>query len=114
MDFFLGAVKVLIGTFALFTVAKVTFGTIGQRFGWAWVALVGVLAVTNMLVHNLLGSTITPPLFTAILFGIVLAGLTPKDSPAVSPWFKRAIYAVVVGTFVGWVSYGEVLTVQSR
>ena len=112
MDFILGAIKVLIGTFVLFTVARVTYGTIGQRSGWAWVALVGALAVANMVVHRLLGSTINPPFFTAVWFGIVLSGLTPKDSPSVASWYKRAIYAVVVGTAIGWTAYAEVVSVQ--
>ena len=108
LDFIFGIIKVLMGAFALFTVARVTYGTIGQRSGWVWVALVGMLAVANMLIHHLLGSTINPPFFTAVLFGLVLAGLTPKDSPTVAPWHKRAIYAVAVGTAIGWAVYAEV------
>lgn len=112
MDFMLGIVKVLFGTFVFFTVARVTYGTIGQRSGWAWVALVGALAVVNMVIHRLLGSTINPPFFTAVLFGITLSGLTPKDFPAVALWYKRAIYAVVVGTVIGWASYAELVSVR--
>ena len=92
--------------------ARVTYGTIGQRSGWAWVALVGALAVANMVVHHLLGSTINPPFFTAVLFGMTLSGHTPKDSPSVAHWYKRAIYAIVVGTVIGWVSYGEVMSIR--
>jgi hypothetical protein len=43
MEFLLGAVKVLIGAFALFTVSRVTYGSIGQRYGWRWVVLVGAI-----------------------------------------------------------------------
>ena len=86
--------------------------TIGQRSGWAWVVLVGALAVANMVIHRLLGSTINPPFFTALWFGITLSGLTPKESPTVAPWYKRAIYAVVVGTVIGWASYAEVASVR--
>ncbi|MEQ1486377.1 hypothetical protein [Methyloglobulus sp.] len=111
MDFILGTVKVLIGTFVLFTVARITYGTIGQRSGWAWVTLVCALAIANMVIHRLLGSTINPPFFTAVWFGIVLSGLTSKESPTVAPWYKRAIYAVVLGTVMGWASYAEVSSV---
>jgi len=111
LDFIFGIIKVLIGAFALFSVARVTYKTIGQRSGWTWVALVGALAIANMLVHQLLASTITPPFFTAVLFSIVLAGLTPKESPSVTLWNKRAIYAVIVGTVIGWASYVEVRSV---
>lgn len=107
MEFLLWAIKVLIGTFTLFTVARVTYGSIGQRSGWAWVVLVGALAVANMIVHRLLGSTINPPFFTAVWFGITLVGLTPKDSLTVATWYRRAIYAVVVGTIIGWYAYVE-------
>jgi hypothetical protein len=112
MDFALGVAKVLLGTFILFTVARATYGTIGQRSGWAWVAVVGALAVANMVLHRMLGSTITQPFFTAVWFGILLSGLTPKESPTVAHWYKRAIYAVVIGTVIGWASYAEVVSIQ--
>ena len=109
MEFSLGAIKVLIGAFVLFILARTTYGSIGQRSGWGWVVLVGALAVANMVVHRLLGSTINPPFFTSVLFGISLAGLTPKDSPTVTTWYRRAIYAVAVGTVIGWSTYMEVV-----
>ncbi len=108
MELMLASLKVLIGTFTLFTVARVSYASIGQHSGWAWVAFVGVLAIANMLVHRLLGSTINPPFFTALWFAMTLAGLTPKDSPKVTTWFRRAIYAVAVGTLIGWFLYVEV------
>lgn len=111
MEFVFGTIKVLAGSFVLFIVARTTYGILGQRFGWAWVSLIGVLAVANMVVHRMLGSTINPPFFTAIWFGIALAGLTPKDSPSVALWYKRAIYAVIVGTVIGWFSYAERVSV---
>ena len=107
MDLLLGAIKVLAGAFVLFAVARTTYGSIGQRSGWGWVALVGALAVANMAAHRLLGSTINPPFFTAVLFGISLAGLTPQDSLTVTTWYKRAIYSVIVGTVIGWFTYME-------
>lgn len=112
MAFILDAVIVLTGAFALFTVARAACGTIGQRVGWAWVALVGALAVANMVIHRILGSTISPPFFTAVLFGITISGLAPKDFPEVGAWYKRATYAIVVGTVIGWASYVEVGTVR--
>lgn len=111
MEFLIGTIKVLIGTFVLFTVARVAYVSIGQRSKWGWVVFVGGLAISNMLAHRALGSSINPPFFTALWFGITLAGLTPKDSPNVNPWLKRAIYAIVFGTIIGWASYAEIDTV---
>lgn len=112
MEFLIGVAKVLIGTFVLFTVARVTYGFIGQRSEWAWVVLVGTLAVANMVVHRLIGSTINPPFYTALWFGFCLAGLTPKESPKVTTWYRRAIYSTVVGTIIGWLAYVEVVSVR--
>lgn len=111
MEFIIGLIKVLVGAFVLFTVARVTYENIGQRSKWGWVVFVGGLALTNMLVHRLLGSSINPPFFTAFLFGMTISGLTPKDSPTVNLWYKRAIYAIVLGTLVGWTAYAEVLSI---
>ena len=110
MEFFIGLIKVLVGTFVLFTAARVTYESIGQRSKWGWVAFVGSLAVINMVLHRLLGSSINPPFFTALWFGITISGLTPKDSPTVTLWYKRAVYAIVLGTIIGWASYAEVGT----
>jgi hypothetical protein len=112
MEFLLGVIKVLAGAFVLFTVARITYGSIGQRTGWGWVAMVGALAITNMVVHRLLGSTINPPFFTAVLFGISLAGLAPQDSLTVTTWYKRAIYSVIIGTIIGWFTYMEIVPVR--
>jgi hypothetical protein len=108
MEFIIGLIKVLVGAFVLFTVARLTYENIGQRSKWGWVAFVGGLALANMLLYRLLGSSINPPFFTALLFGVTIAGLTPKDSPTMSVWYKRAIYAIVLGTLIGWASYAEV------
>jgi hypothetical protein len=110
MEFIFAVVEILVGSFVLFTVAKVTYETLGQRSGMVWVGLVGALAIANMVIHRMIGSTINPPFFTAVLFGIALSGLTPKDSVTVSPWLKRAAYAVAIGTIIGWTSFAEVGT----
>jgi uncharacterized membrane protein len=110
MEFILGAVKVLVGTFVLFAVAKISYAPLVKKSGWIWVAFVTVLAVLNMLVHRIIGSTINPPFYTAVWFAITLAGLTPRESPAVAPWHRRAIYGVVVGTIIGWGFYVEVVS----
>lgn len=73
--------------------------------------LVGALVIVNMVVHRFLGSSIDPPFFSAFWFAITLGGLMPKDAYAVASWHKRAIYAVVVGTIIGWISYIEVISV---
>lgn len=70
----------------------------------------GGLALTNMLIYRLFGSSINPPFFTAVWFAITLLGLAPKESPTVSLWYKRGFYAIVLGTIVGWASYAEVIT----
>jgi hypothetical protein len=46
------------------------------------------------------------------LFGLTISGLAPKDFPEVGAWYKRATYAIVVGTVIGWASYVEVGTVR--
>lgn len=112
MDVIFTVVQVLVGTFALFTVANVTYGTIGQRSGWAWIALVCALAVSNMVVHRLLGSTINPPFFTAICFGVTLSGLAPRESATIGPWLSRGVYAIGVGTILGWLSYAEIVSIE--
>ncbi len=112
MDFILAVIKILVGSFLLFTIANKSYATLGQRSQWSWVALIGALAVANMVLHRLIGSTINPPFFTAFCFGVLLAGMSPKESIQVSPWIKRAIYAVVIGTGLGWLSYAEVHTAR--
>lgn len=112
MDFIIGAVKVVIGTFVLFAVARVTYEPLARKSGWFWVSFVAVLAILNMVVHRLIGSSINPPFFTAAWFGITLAGLTPKDSPTVAPWYRRAIYGLVAGTLIGWGAYVEVVPLR--
>lgn len=108
MDFIFGLFKVVAGTFVLFTLARIALAAIGTKSKWLWVAMVGALAVSNMLVHRVLGSTITPPFFTAVFLGVTLLGLAPKKSKQVDPWIKRAIYALVAGTILGWASYASV------
>lgn len=114
MDFVWGVLKVIVGGFLLFTIARVAYGRLVPRSGWAWVALVGVLAIANMLVHRALGSSINPPFFTAVLFAITLLGLAPDDSVAegtvssVSRWHKRGVVAVAICTAIGWLSYASV------
>src|SRR2546428_8623960 len=109
MDFVVAAGKVLVGTVVLSTAARVTYVPLTQRSGWLWVAFVGALAVMNMVFHRAIGSSINPPFYTAVWFAITLAGLTPKDSPAIASWYRKAIYSVVVGTIIGWAFYGEVV-----
>lgn len=111
VDFFIGFSKVLVGVFVLFTLARVTYENLGQRSKLGWLVFVGSLALANMLLHRLLGSSINPPFFTALLFGVTIAGLTPKNSPTMSIWSKRAIYAIVLGTLIGWASYAEFLSI---
>lgn len=104
----IATIQVLVGAFVMFTIARLAHDRLTERSGWLWVALAALLAVTSMLVHRfLLGSTISPPFYTALLFAITLAGLRPKNS-GLAKWRKRAIYGVVLGTVVGWASYAEV------
>lgn len=109
MDFIIGFIKVLVGTFVLFTLARIALAATDKR--WTWVATVGVLAVSNMVIHRLIGSTINPPFFTAVFLGVTLSGLSPKDSEQVDPWIKRAIFAVVIGTVIGWASYASLVSI---
>lgn len=106
----LTSIQVLIGAFAMFTIARLTQKRLIEHSGWLWVVLVALLAITSMLVHrHVLGSAISPPFYTSLLFGITLAGLTPTGSD-VSKWHKRGIYGVVAGTVAGWISYAEVVS----
>jgi DMSO reductase anchor subunit len=75
----------------------------------SWRAFVGVLAIANMLVHRLVGSSINPPVWTAVLFAIPVAGLAGAE-PWSKPWPKRAVYAILAGTILGWLFYAEVVT----
>lgn len=115
MDFLWGVLKVVVGAFLLFTIARVTYGRLAPRAGWIWVVLVGVLAISNMLIHRWLGSSINPPFFTAVFFAITLMGLAPDKTateslaPEASRWFKRGAIAVAVGSLIGWLSYGSVM-----
>jgi hypothetical protein len=114
MDFVLGALKVIVGGFLLFTVARVAYGRLVPRAGWVWVALVGVLAIGNMLVHRAIGSSINPPFFTAVLFAMTLMGLAPDNSvvegtvSSGSRWYKRGAIAVAICTAIGWLAYASV------
>lgn len=114
MDFVWALAQVLVGGFLLFTIARIAYGRWVPQAGWGWVVLVGVLALGNMLLHRWFGSTINPPFFTAILFGLTLVGIAPDKSEgkasAASQWFRRGIVAVVVGTVLGWLSYAEIGT----
>ena len=98
--------EVLVGAFVLFVIATTTYGPLTQRYGWLWVVLVGLIAFSSMLVHCfVLGSTINPPVWTTLLFGMTLAGLSPKKTGPIGHWYKRGIYGVAVGTFAGWAFY---------
>lgn len=114
MDFVYGALKVVAGGFILFTITRVAYARLVPRAGWVWIVLVTVLSVANMLLHRWLGSSINPPFFTAVLFGITLLGLAPDHTIAAgnvsegSRWFRRGIIAVAVDTVLGWLSYIEV------
>lgn len=114
MEFFWGILEVIVGGFALFTIARVTYASLVPHAGWTWVALVVVLSVANMILHRLLGNSINPPFFTAVLFGVTLLGLAPDETVAEgtvsegSRWFRRGALAVVGGTVLGWLSYIEI------
>jgi hypothetical protein len=114
MDFVWGVLKIIVGGFLLFTIARVAYARMVPRAGWAWVALVSVLAIGNMLVQKWLGSSINPPFFTAVLFAMTLMGLAPDNTVtegAVSEgsrWFKRGAIAVAIFTAVGWLAYGTI------
>lgn len=83
-----------------------------SRSGWLWVTLSAALAVANMLIHRfVLDNSINPPFFTAVLFAMTLAGLTPKEASVVEQWHKRGIYGVVVGTLLGWASYAQMVSI---
>lgn len=110
MDFVIGSLKVLVGTFILFMVASSTYGALSKNGRGIWVGFVVMLAVANMAIHRLIGSTINPPFYTAVLFAITLAGLSPAREK-VGPAFRQAIYGVVVGTLLGWAFYAEIASI---
>ena len=111
MDFVYGLVKVLVGAFVLFTVARIALTTIGTRSKWLWVGIVGLLALANMIIHRIIGSTINPPSFTAVFLALTLSGLSPKESKQLDPWIKRAIIAVATGSILGWTTYASVASI---
>ena len=109
MSFLLGFFKVFAASLVLFAIARLSLPNLVPRFGWLWVLLVGFLALSNMLLHRLLGSTVDPPFYTAVLFAIPMFGLS-RAEPWSKPWPRRAVYAIVAGTILGWFSYAEVVT----
>ncbi|HZV61663.1 MAG TPA: hypothetical protein VFF75_04545 [Methylophilaceae bacterium] len=115
MDFIWFALKVIIGAFILFTIARSAYSRLIPRLEWLWLVLVAGLALTNMLVHSWFGSTINPPFYTSVLFAITLIGLDPVNSIAEeevlhgSGLFKRGAIAVAVGTILGWLSFASVV-----
>jgi hypothetical protein len=114
MDFVWAATEVIAGGFVLFTIARMAYVSLVPRAGWVWVSLIVVLSVANMLLHRWLGSSINPPFFTAVLFGVTLLGLAPDETVLEgkvsegSHWFRRGAIAVVFGTVLGWLSYIEI------
>ena len=120
MEFVWALAQVLVGGFVLFTIARVAYGKLVPNVGWGWVVLVALLALSNMLLHRWFGSTINPPFFTAILFGVTLIGIAPDKSVVegkvseASRWFRRGIAAVAIGTVLGWFSYAEVGELSSN
>ena len=74
--------EVLAGAFVLFVIARGTYEPLVRRSGWLWVGLLFLLAVASMLIHRFMGNTINPPFYTALLFCMVLAGLSPKSAPS--------------------------------
>ena len=85
------------------------------RIYWStfWLGMGGIGRRSRGCQHGrVLVSTINPPFFTSVLFGISLGGLTPKDSPTVTTWYRRAIYAVAIGTVIGWFTYMEAASVR--
>lgn len=110
MEIVIGLLKVVAGTFILFTLARTALLSFGTRSRWAWVVFVGALAVTNMVVHRLMGSSINPPGFTAVFLGVTLLGLNPKDAEKFDPLINRALIALAIGTGLGWLTYAEVVS----
>ena len=112
MDLLLSIIKVLICAFVLFTVARLTYEPVGRHSRWSWVALIGLLAIGNMAAHRFVGSSINPPFFTAVLFGITIYGLSSQDGSSESIWHKRAVYAIAIGTIIGWSLYAELVNME--
>lgn len=113
MPFVVGALKVILGAFLLFTIARTTYSVLVPRYGWRWVFLVATLALANMLFHRWLGSTINPPFFTAVFFGLTIVGIVPSNPAVGGPvtdstrWPRRGLIALGIGTVVGWLFYGH-------
>jgi hypothetical protein len=110
VNLLIGIIEVLVGAFALFTIARIAYPRIGGHSKWGWVIFVGGLAVLNMLIHRVIGSSINPPFNTAVLFGVTIFGLAPRNQAEEALWFKRAIYAIAFGTILGWASYAEIVS----
>lgn len=108
MQLVTAGVQVVVGSIVLFAIARFAFAKLLPSSGWLWVAVVGLLALSNMVVHRLIGSGVNPPFYTAVLFAIPVSGLTYTEAWS-KPWPKRATYAVVIGTVLGWISYAELV-----
>ena len=106
MEFIWAIIQVVLGAFVLFFLAKAAYLFFGVTNPWSWITLVGGLALANMLIHRFLGGTISPPFYTAVLFGITLYGLDQQVeiAPKVT---KRALYALAMSTVLGWLTFAE-------
>lgn len=97
--------QVFFGAFAMFMIAHMAYmATVvmsDTQSIKAWVATVIFLALLNMLIHRLLGSTINPPFFAALLFASALYG-QPTYSQKAKKW---GLAALAAGTVLGWVTY---------
>lgn len=101
-------IEVLVGAFIMFTLARTTYTQLIEKSGWLWVSFVSFLAIINMAIHRLiLENSINPPFFTAALFIITICGLHEENSKLLSPWHKRGIYGIIIGTLTGWALYIE-------
>jgi hypothetical protein len=104
MSFLLAFLKVFAASLVLFAIARLSLPKLVPRFGWLWVLLVGFLALSNMVFHRLLGSTVDSPFCTALLFAIPMGELS-RAEPWSQPWPERGVDAIVAGTILGWFSW---------
>lgn len=109
MDFVLATADVLVTSFVMFTLARVTLLIAGNRHGWVWVVLLFLIAIANMVIHRMLGTTINPPFYAALFFCLTLYGLDSPIPDEPFPWPKRGIYAAILGTAAGWLSFAQIV-----
>ena len=111
-DFLLGVGKVTVSAWAMFTFVQIRFSSTGgeNRFNWAMSTF--TMAAIAVVIHRLLGNSVSIPIYASTLFILVLLGFDASfDDLLTKHLAKRAsrlgISATIAGTLLGWTAFAE-------